>query len=88
MAHGEPEEIVVFGSDVIDLSHIDLAELSEVPSAALRAAITRVHRELSASGDKSAVYADFRSSLRAMRAENQSLTESAGSDAAQTRYPD
>jgi hypothetical protein len=88
VTHDEYEEIVVFGSDVIDLSHIDFETLSEVPSTALRAAIIRVHEELSGNGDKSAVYADFRSSLRAMRAEKQRLTESARPDKAPTRYPD
>jgi FXSXX-COOH protein len=56
---------VTFESDVIDLSGIDLSALSEVPSAALRAAIARVRAELSGDGDESAVYAGFRSSLRA-----------------------
>lgn len=79
---------MVFGSDVIDLSDIDLAALSELPSAALRAAIARVRKELSGNGDKSAVYAGFRSSLRAAQAENQSSEGSEGADASQARYPD
>jgi FXSXX-COOH protein len=73
------ENIVTFESDVIDLSGIDLAALSEVPSAALRAAILRVRAELSGHGDQSAAYAGFRSSLPTKRQEDQDL---AGSDPA------
>jgi hypothetical protein len=35
----------------------------ELPSAVLRAAIARVHGELSGDGDESSAYAGFRSSL-------------------------
>jgi FXSXX-COOH protein len=89
--HDDQENIVVFGSDVIDLSDIDLTTLSELPSAALRAAIVRVCEELSGSGDQSAVYAGFRSSLRAGRitdqgsaSSEQSSESSAGDDTADT----
>lgn len=68
---------MVFGSDVIDLSDIDLTALNELPSAALRAAIVRVREELSGNGDQSAVYAGFRSSLRAGHVTDES---SAGSE--------
>jgi FXSXX-COOH protein len=77
--HEDQENIVTFESDVIDLSGIDLAALSEVPSAALRAAIVRVRAELSGHDDQSAVYAGFRSSLRARRTDGQ---DSVGNDEA------
>jgi FXSXX-COOH protein len=54
---------VVYGSELIDLSGVDLAALNELPSAALQRAITRVRDELSGDGDRSAIYAGFRSSL-------------------------
>jgi FXSXX-COOH protein len=84
--HDDQENFVVFGSDVIDLSDIDLTALSELPSAGLRAAIVRVREELSGNGDQSAAYAGFRSSLRAGRKTDQgsagSEQSSAGSDEA------
>jgi FXSXX-COOH protein len=81
VGHDDQENSVVFGSDVIDLSDIDLTALSELPSAALRAAIVRVREELSGNGDQSAVYSGFRSSLRPGRITDQG---SAGTDAAGT----
>ncbi len=77
---------MAYESDVIDLSDIDLTALSELPSATLRAAIARVREELSGNGDESAVYAGFRSSLRARRITDQgpaaSEQSSAGSNEA------
>lgn len=64
MADDDQEQVVVYRSDMLDLSEVDLATLSELPSAALRAAITRVRGELSKDGDSSGTYAGFRSSLR------------------------
>lgn len=63
MAEGNQEKPVIYGSELIDLSAIDLDTLSELPSTALRTAISRVRRELSSHGDESSVYAGFRSSV-------------------------
>jgi FXSXX-COOH protein len=62
--HEDGEKNVVYVSDVIDLSGIDLTTLNELSSPALRAAIARVRDELSGDGDQSAIYTDFRSTLR------------------------
>lgn len=84
----DQENVVVFGSDVIDLSDIDLAAVSELPSLVLRAAIARVREELSGNGDESAVYAGFRSSLRTAGAANQGSVDSDGAAGGTDRYPD
>jgi FXSXX-COOH protein len=73
---------VTFESDVIDLGDIDLTALRQVPSAALRAAIVRVRAELSSDDEQSAVYADFRSSLRVRRAANTAGQDPIGNDEA------
>jgi len=67
---------------MIDLSGVDLATLSELPSAALRAAIARVREELSGSGDQSAIYAGFRSSLPDRHMESPSSEDGNESNAA------
>lgn len=85
MPHGDGEKIVVYRSDVIDLSDIDLTALNELPSATLRAAIARVRDELSGDGDQSAIYAGFRSSLRAGPTEERTSKDGNGTDAGATR---
>jgi FXSXX-COOH protein len=70
VGHGDPEVNEVYRSDAIDLSDLDLASLDRLPSAALRAAVERIRRELHGDGERSAHYAGFRSSLRASRHES------------------
>jgi FXSXX-COOH protein len=84
----DQENVVVFGSDVIDLSGIDLAAVSELPSPVLRAAIARVCEELSGNGDQSAVYAGFRSSLRTTGIDNQGSAGGDEADDGTDRYAD
>ena len=79
---------MVFGTDVVDLSGIDLAAVSELPSPVLRAAIRRVCEELSGNGDQSAVYAGFRSSLRATSLDNQGSAGGDEADGGTGRYAD
>jgi FXSXX-COOH protein len=84
----DQENVVVFGTDVVDLSGIDLAAVSELPSPVLRAAIRRVCEELSGNGDQSAVYAGFRSSLRATSLDNQGSAGGDEADGGTGRYAD
>jgi FXSXX-COOH protein len=84
----DQENVVVFGSDVIDLTAIDLAAVSQLPSPVLRAAIVRVCEELSGDGDQSAVYAGFRSSLRTTGLDSQGSVGGDEADGGTGRYAD
>lgn len=60
-AEDGPDRKETFTSDVIDLSDIDLSQVSKLPSPVLRAAVQRVCEELAGNEEASAY---FQSSLR------------------------
>lgn len=63
------EEPVVYGSDMINLTDVDLEALSEIPAPVLRKAIIRMRNELCGNSGESSIYAEFRSSLPGRSAE-------------------
>jgi FXSXX-COOH protein len=61
MLEKNSQTVEVFNSDIVDLSGIDLSEVSRLSSAILRVSVERVCRELADPGE---VAAYFQSSLR------------------------